>query len=964
MIQTDHELLRRYVREHCEAAFAELVQLHIRLVYSAALRQVNCDRTAAEDVAQAVFSDLARKAPRLLRHSSLTGWLYTSTRFQAAKQRRTAQRRTIREHAAHAMNNILSNDATEYDWETLRPLLDDAMEDLSREDREMVLWRYFEQRPFAEIGRRLGLKENTARMRIERALDRLKSGLAKRGITSTAVALVAALAAHAMAEVPASLTERVFRTSSAAGAAGSLAWLLVSAKARVIIGAAGLATISAIILSLYHGASSRDAIRAGRDKAAPIISQTAATDSQSVNPESALTNTALVPKNEFELRLSLVAAQDSRPISQGAVSCTFETLSDSDTHKLSSDNNGEVRIPVASDIVGLQLITQIEGLADTRLAWRQDRGEVIPHEYSLKLTPAVTLSGSVVDGNNTPLSNVLVEVIAEESTTSARPECHVAAFHVKTDTAGRWRTCRVAPELISGMMLSAERSDFATVARLNVSAEADAEQQLRNGSYTFRLETVTTIIGMVIDPDGNPISGAKLRAGTLHESGTRTTKSGPDGAFSLAGCAVGGVLLTAEAQGFAPTTIRVDSATNAAPVQLILTQGKALSVQVMDRNGNPVANAFVNVEPNLEMKPNGEQGRSQTFSRSGRTDTNGVAFFPDLPDYDLWVGVTASGFIGAGGITTRAGGAELVVNLHSNLVVTGTVRDAITGAAIPKFRVRAGKPDTQGPHFSDLDRFVLNFAGGEFRHTYDEAATLGENKGYLLRFEADGYEPYVSRLIAPDEGYAELEVILRPASTRSLAILNPDGTPAVWTDVGLLDLTKGNCLGLAPGGFERYHYQRTDGALQKTDANGAIKLRSAEEVHWIAAANATGYLEANVDNLADGATIQLQPWGRIEGILPSDYKSRSDQWEVWIQLIQPRLNAIMAGLSFHVTADAAGNFVLPRVPPGRIWVMFGVKAPTSTTTWTYTGGKTKEVEVHPGETLHVAFDAETNAASR
>jgi hypothetical protein len=659
-----------------------------------------------------------------------------------------------------------------------------------------------------------------------------------------------------------------------------------------------------------------------------------------------------------------MAAQDSRPISQGEVSCTLETASDSDTRKLRADNNGEIRIPIASDIVGLQLVTQIEGLADTRLAWRQDRGEVIPHEYSLKLTPAVTLSGSVVDGNNTPLSDAQVEVSAEESTTSARPECHVAAFLVKTDRAGRWQTTRVAPELISGLMLSAQHRNFATVARLFVSNNTDAEQQLRNGPYTFRLEAVTTITGIVIDPDGNPISGAKVRAGTLHESGTRTTKTEADGAFNLAGCAVGTVLLTAEAQGFAPTTIRTDSVTNVAPVRLMLTRGKALSVQVMERSGNPVANASVNVEPNLEMKPNGEQGRPQTFSRSARTDTNGVAFFPDLPDYDLWVGVTASGFIGAGGITTRAGGAELVVNLVSNLVASGTVRDATTGAPIPKFRVRAGKPDTQGPHFSDLDRFVLNFAGGEFRHTYDEAVTLGENKGYLFRFEADGYEPFVSRLIAPDEGYAELEVNLRPASTRSLAVLNPDGTPAVWTDVGLLDLTKGNCLGLAPGGFERYHYQRTDGALQKTDANGAVKLRSTDDFHWLAAANAAGYLETNVDNLADGAIIQLQPWGHIEGVLPEDYKSRSDKWEVWIQLIQPRLNAIMAGLSFHVPADASGNFVLPRVPPGRMWVMFGVKTPTSATTWTYTGGKTKEVEVHPGETVQVAFDVESNAASR
>ena len=89
MTTDDLELLRRYGTERSEAAFTELVKRHIDLVYSAALRQVSGDMPAAEDVTQAVFVDLARKAPRLGRHTSLAGWLYTSTRFLAAKARRT-----------------------------------------------------------------------------------------------------------------------------------------------------------------------------------------------------------------------------------------------------------------------------------------------------------------------------------------------------------------------------------------------------------------------------------------------------------------------------------------------------------------------------------------------------------------------------------------------------------------------------------------------------------------------------------------------------------------------------------------------------------------------------------------------------------------------------------------------------------------------------------------------------------
>ena len=89
--ETDAELLRRYADGGSEAAFAELVRRHLNLVYFAALRQVGGDAHRAEEVAQSVFTDLARKARTLTAHATLTGWLHTSTRFAAAKARRTSK---------------------------------------------------------------------------------------------------------------------------------------------------------------------------------------------------------------------------------------------------------------------------------------------------------------------------------------------------------------------------------------------------------------------------------------------------------------------------------------------------------------------------------------------------------------------------------------------------------------------------------------------------------------------------------------------------------------------------------------------------------------------------------------------------------------------------------------------------------------------------------------------------------
>src|SRR3954464_9623151 len=136
----DAELLRRYAESRDEGAFAELVQRHLGLVYHAALRQCGGDTHRAEDVAQSVFSDLARKASQLARRPVLAGWLYTSTRYAAAHAVRAEARRQAREQELHAMNDQAFEPDAESasDWDRLRPVIDDALHSLGERDREAV----------------------------------------------------------------------------------------------------------------------------------------------------------------------------------------------------------------------------------------------------------------------------------------------------------------------------------------------------------------------------------------------------------------------------------------------------------------------------------------------------------------------------------------------------------------------------------------------------------------------------------------------------------------------------------------------------------------------------------------------------------------------------------------------------------------------------------------------------------
>src|SRR5579859_6656520 len=132
---SDMDLLRDYVRRGSESAFAELVQRHLNLVYSAALRHVGI-AAQAEEIAQAVFIILARKAASLREGIVLEAWLYETTRLTALAFLRGERRRQFREQEAY-MQSTLTDPADNSVWGQLAPLLDEAMSRLARDDREI-----------------------------------------------------------------------------------------------------------------------------------------------------------------------------------------------------------------------------------------------------------------------------------------------------------------------------------------------------------------------------------------------------------------------------------------------------------------------------------------------------------------------------------------------------------------------------------------------------------------------------------------------------------------------------------------------------------------------------------------------------------------------------------------------------------------------------------------------------------
>jgi RNA polymerase sigma factor (sigma-70 family) len=216
-------LLRRFACEHSQDAFTALVNRHLNLVYSAALRQIRSPQLA-EEVSQSVFSRLASKAAELAPDTVLTAWLYTVTRHAAIDLVREESRRRAREQLALEMTDM-STPAS--DWTRLEPLLDEAMHFLSEEDRTAILLRYFDNKSLREVGEVFDVSEDAAQKRVVRALERLRGHLSKRRVEIGTAGLAAILATNAVHAAPVQLAGAVavsaFAASAGLGAVGTAA---------------------------------------------------------------------------------------------------------------------------------------------------------------------------------------------------------------------------------------------------------------------------------------------------------------------------------------------------------------------------------------------------------------------------------------------------------------------------------------------------------------------------------------------------------------------------------------------------------------------------------------------------------------------------------------------------------------------------------------------------------------------
>ena len=716
---SETELLRAFWNERSEEAYAELVRRYAGLVFSVARRRVPT-AALAEDITQIVFIRFAQKPPKLQNQVQLAAWLHRTTLHVALDTLRSETRRRAREQQA-----ILMDPAPNTLWDDISPKLDEALNELKDEDRQALLLRFFGRKSMRDIGAVFGVSEDAAKMRVSRAVDRLRTQLGVGAAGCTVAMLSTLLLEYSVEAAPGPLVSRLttMRLPALGGVTGMRGLLALLRRISPLELAAGGAVLLLIGIGAGH------LLRSGSTRPPELASEspTLATDKRleegrQPRPDAIPNRPPVNDPKTAKIIFHVLDAETGRGLAGTKVHYAFFGPGGAgESHGILTDPNGDATIAEPDDPTknaGPNVFVTAEAHVPKVVGFIYG---AVPPDYTIRLDPATTVGGKVVDEQGLSVSGVEILVQGPGNKPGQIENIDFQTCPVGSSEDGSW-TCSYIPiDYTNEIRFILKKPGYAVTFPIVQVAQVNLT------NLVLTLNSGFTITGQVTDALRRPINNAEIRIVSGDSHKRQSTRTDEQGHFTLVGLEadtpprlaaslltseelrrleelynnlqaelaraqansdqsravtleqslkelkkhsdkalnraeetqpVAQVELSVQAKGFAAQTAKVDLLSATNVADVTMPPANIFHGHVMDEAGNPIPDAVVRTDFDFKNQ------QEKRFEWTGHTDATGWFEWDSAPVGEVCYWFEASGYKPIRGQPLSADGTDHPITLN------------------------------------------------------------------------------------------------------------------------------------------------------------------------------------------------------------------------------------------------------------------------------------------------------------
>ncbi len=245
MAESELILLRRFAANGDAEAFAEIVKQHASLVYGVSLRILE-DKDIASDIVQETFLQLVCDATQIT--DSLPNWLHRTATNRAIDFIRQKSQRKKREFNYAASQESISSEDEKAAWREISIYIDEEIENLDDQTREVIILRFFECLSTNDIAEKCGISQTTVYRWMESGIELLRLKLKSRGVIVPAAMFMFLLSENIVKAVPASILKELGKIAMAGSKVTIGAKIVSSISAGIAIKTKIMAGILIVLL--------------------------------------------------------------------------------------------------------------------------------------------------------------------------------------------------------------------------------------------------------------------------------------------------------------------------------------------------------------------------------------------------------------------------------------------------------------------------------------------------------------------------------------------------------------------------------------------------------------------------------------------------------------------------------------------------------------------------------------------